>query len=57
MVTIETLERKMNKINSEIEHFRNIEWNEKKIKEFEDKIESMQEQVDICEEVVDEVDG
>ena len=57
MVTIETLESKMNKINSEIEHFRNIEWNEKKIKEFEGKIESMQEQVDICEEVVDEVDG
>jgi len=56
MVNIETLENKIKKLNSELEHFRNIEWNEKSIKEMKECIEEVEEKVEICEELVDEFD-
>ena len=54
MVNIETLENKVKKLNAELEHFRNIESNEKSINEMKECIEEMKEQVEICEELVDE---
>lgn len=54
MVNIETLENKVKKLNAELDHFRNIESNEKSINEMKECIEEMEEQVEICEELVDE---
>lgn len=54
MVNIETLENKFKKLNAELDHFRNIESNEKSINEMKECIEKMEEQVEICEELVDE---
>lgn len=57
MVNIETIENKVKKLNSELEHFRNIESNEKSITEMKWEIKEMKDQVEICEELVDEFDS